>query len=149
VGVGAGGMSQTCSLPPFVVRRARRRGSYRSIFQSFLWCGLGLVQALAVVFAITNLLKMMTGEPGHSAGARELTLQPPPASPPPPPSMDTGRQRPNFLALCDYAGYRSAIASGDLTQYQRLTTFNAIGDVSKCRANFEDVAESLRSFPSG
>lgn len=103
--------------------RRHRGGStetFRSIFHSFLWCGLGLFQALAIVFSITNLLKMLAG-----------------------------RQRPNFFALCDYEGYKDAIVKGDLHKYQELTAFNAIGDISKCRASFSDVAESMRSFPSG
>lgn len=98
----------------------KRRGSFRTTLKSFLWCQLGVLQALAIVFSITNLLKTMTG-----------------------------RQRPNFFALCNYAGYNDAITSGDFTSYFANTVFGAFGDLKKCQSDFSDVAESLRSFPSG
>lgn len=103
-----------------LMQALRRNSSISNVLQSLLWTLLGLAQALAIVFAITNILKMMAG-----------------------------RQRPNFYALCDYAGYRDAVQSGNMTAYEAATYPGALGDLSKCRAPFADVAESLRSFPSG
>jgi membrane-associated phospholipid phosphatase len=52
-------------------------------------------------------------------------------------------------ALCDYKGYRAAIASGNLAKYHASINSGALGDVSHCRAPARDIADSLRSFPSG
>jgi diacylglycerol diphosphate phosphatase/phosphatidate phosphatase len=98
----------------------KRKGTPRHTVVSLSWCLLGIMQALGMVFTVTNLLKYMTG-----------------------------RQRPNFYALCDYAGYREAVATGNMDVYNAATKFGAIGNVNKCTASFKDVAESLRSFPSG
>lgn len=55
-----------------------------------------------------------------------------------------GRQRPNFFALCDYAGY-----SSNMTMYLANTVPGAIGDISKCLAEPKDIEEAQLSFPSG
>jgi len=60
-----------------------------------------------------------------------------------------GRQRPNFYAMCDYKGYRTAVETGDFTEYFSLTQANTPGDVSFCRATLREVNESMMSHPSG
>jgi len=62
-----------------------------------------------------------------------------------------GRKRPNFFAICDYHGYRSAI-DGNATamkEYKSLTSLFAIGNISHCRASEEKIIEGMKSFPSG
>ena len=61
----------------------------------------------------------------------------------------TGRQRPNFFALCDYAGFRAAAATSNFSAYFNATSEDAIGRVSRCGSTQADVYESQRSFPSG
>lgn len=60
-----------------------------------------------------------------------------------------GRQRPNFYAFCDYKGYRSAVETGDFTEYFSLTTPGVQGDISYCLASAGDIKESMFSHPSG
>lgn len=58
-------------------------------------------------------------------------------------------QRPNFFAMCNYAGYADALESGDSSAYNAATSAGAFGDVSKCQADTGHVIEAQLSFPSG
>jgi diacylglycerol diphosphate phosphatase/phosphatidate phosphatase len=60
-----------------------------------------------------------------------------------------GRQRPNFYAMCDYKGYRNAIATGDFSVYFSLTTPNEPGNIAFCSATTREINESMMSHPSG
>lgn len=103
-------------------RVASKGGS--SVFKpqlvSFLYTVLALVQTIALNAAITNTVKIYVGRP-----------------------------RPNFFALCNYAGYADALASGNFAAYNVATTAGAFGDLSKCQASAADVEEAQLSFPSG
>lgn len=46
-----------------------------------------------------------------------------------------GSLRPNAFALCNYKGYRDALASSNLTQYDALTEFGRVGHMTDCRAS--------------
>lgn len=52
-------------------------------------------------------------------------------------------------ALCDYKGARAAIASGKLAAFHASLQPGTVGSIEHCRADARDVADSLRSFPSG
>jgi membrane-associated phospholipid phosphatase len=60
-----------------------------------------------------------------------------------------GRKRPNFFALCDYQGYRTAISTNNFTEYLSLTRFGIPGNISLCRASLREIQEAQFSFPSG
>jgi diacylglycerol diphosphate phosphatase/phosphatidate phosphatase len=60
-----------------------------------------------------------------------------------------GRQRPNFYAMCNYKGYRTAIETGDFTAYDLATKAMAVGDISFCEASPREISESMFSHPSG
>lgn len=61
-----------------------------------------------------------------------------------------GRHRPHFFALCNYAGYADAWASGNFSQYLSATEAGAIGSLSKCLASANvDHFDGFKSFPSG
>jgi membrane-associated phospholipid phosphatase len=55
-----------------------------------------------------------------------------------------GRHRPNFFALCDYAGFVS-----NRTEYEATTVAGAYGDIRKCKGTPSDIEEGQLSFPSG
>lgn len=96
---------------------------FKNLFVSYLWCLLGVFQAMGILFTVVNFLKLLTG-----------------------------RQRPNFLSLCDWKGYRAAInAGGKVLQswYDDNVAFGQLGDISDCKGTVTNVADSLRSFPSG
>lgn len=94
----------------------------KTLVVSYLWCLLGVFQAMAILFTAVNFLKLLTG-----------------------------RQRPNYLALCDLDGYRGAVEAGGKTlqEWWSQHPFGKLGDVSRCRGTVTNVADSLRSFPSG
>jgi membrane-associated phospholipid phosphatase len=97
--------------------------TFKNLFVSYLWCLLGVFQAMGILFTIVNFLKLLTG-----------------------------RQRPNFLSLCDYNGYRAAVnAGGKVLQhwYDKHVNFGQLGDIKNCQGTLTNVADSLRSFPSG
>lgn len=60
-----------------------------------------------------------------------------------------GFYRPNFFAMCDYAGYREAINTGNFTAYNAATVAGALGDVSKCQATARLIEDGHLSFFSG
>lgn len=64
-----------------------------------------------------------------------------------------GRKRPDFFAMCDYAGYRSVNASNvtDLQAWisKENIVAGALGSMSRCRAAPSAISESCKSFPSG
>jgi membrane-associated phospholipid phosphatase len=60
-----------------------------------------------------------------------------------------GRLRPNFFALCDYQGYRNAVATNNFTEYLSLTHPGIPGNMSLCRATQREILEAQFSFPSG
>ena len=85
---------------------------------------LGLVQALFLNSVVTDALKTLAG-----------------------------RRRPDFFAMCDYAGYRAVNASNvtDLQAWMAKEKIVAgtLGSISRCRATASEIAESCKSFPSG
>lgn len=81
---------------------------------------LAIAQALLLTMAITDTIKNVTAYP-----------------------------RPNFFAYCDYAGYREAVASGNLTAYNTATTAGGLGSPSRCLGQAHDVEDAQLSFPSG
>jgi len=61
-----------------------------------------------------------------------------------------GRKRPSFFAMCNYKGYRDALAKGDLKEYFGNTTVGLVGDMKYCLETDPGIlAESQYSFPSG
>jgi len=61
-----------------------------------------------------------------------------------------GRPRPNFYAMCNYKGYRDALATGNFTLYNSLTTAGVQGDIAFClEPDPANVREAMYSFPSG
>jgi len=60
-----------------------------------------------------------------------------------------GRQRPNFFAMCNYKGYRTALKTGDFTEYFAMTTAGVLGDLKYCEATQKEIYESVYSHPSG
>ena len=44
-----------------------------------------------------------------------------------------GRKRPSFFAMCDYQGYRSALAQDNFTAYLALTAPGRPGNLTLCR----------------
>jgi len=60
-----------------------------------------------------------------------------------------GRLRPNFFAMCDYKGYRNAVANNNWTYYDANTIAGRPGDFKFCMATEGEVQEAMRSFPSG
>jgi len=60
-----------------------------------------------------------------------------------------GRKRPNFFAMCDYQGYREALATNNFTSYLQLTQANIPGNIANCRGEVSEINESQYSFPSG
>lgn len=83
-------------------------------------CAAGAVRGTAAAAMVTNVIKVMFME-----------------------------QRPNFFAMCNYAGYADALESGDFTAYNAATSAGALGDISKCQADTSHVIEAQLSFPSG
>lgn len=59
-----------------------------------------------------------------------------------------GWKSPNFFAGCDYAGYRTALQTGNFAEYLSLTSPGVPGSVSKCRDS-SYFNENRRSYPSG
>lgn len=62
----------------------------------------------------------------------------------------SGRRRPNFFAMCNYAGYRDALATKNYTYYLANTDPNVFGDMNKCLD--QDpwiIQQSISSYPSG
>jgi hypothetical protein len=60
-----------------------------------------------------------------------------------------GRFRPNALAYCDYLGYRTAIATGDLTDYLNKTQDLQLGNISNCQASSGDIIDAQVRATSG
>lgn len=92
----------------------------KSVFVSLAWLLLTFAQCCILDFAVTGCIKIAVGRP-----------------------------RPNFFALCDYQGYKQAVATGNFTAYFAATTPGVFGNISNCRAEDWAVAEAQRSFPSG
>jgi len=60
------------------------------------------------------------------------------------------RKRPNFFAMCNYQGYRDALATRNFTIYLQNTTFGVPGDMAKClEPDISLIRDSQYSFPSG
>lgn len=57
-----------------------------------------------------------------------------------------GEPRPSAFYLCNYAGYKNAVESGNYTDYYESTKFGKIGDIVKCK-NYSD--DAFMSWPSG
>jgi len=61
-----------------------------------------------------------------------------------------GRKRPNFFAMCNYMGYRDALASGNFTQYNLDTVLGQVGSMENCYETDPSIlSDSQYSFPSG
>ena len=104
----------------YAVMSASAKPGWSPLLASLAWTLLSLAQALVFSMALVDTVKNVVG-----------------------------RQRPNFFALCDYAGYRAAAASDNFTAYDATTVPGVFGSVSRCAAAAADVADSQRSFPSG
>jgi len=50
-----------CILFGHLLQALRTRSSFKTLLVSYLWCSLGMLQALGIVFAFVNTLKFMTG----------------------------------------------------------------------------------------
>jgi len=60
------------------------------------------------------------------------------------------RKRPNFFAMCNYQGYRDALATRNFTYYLQHTTFGVPGNMDNCFENDTAILrDSQYSFPSG
>lgn len=105
---------------PFITAAARKlQVPWRSSLKVAAYLLLGLAQSVGVEVAAVDTLKNVVGRP-----------------------------RPGFFSLCNYAGYRDALAAGDLTPYLAATDPNAFADISKC-LDKPAIDDALRSFPSG
>lgn len=91
--------------------------SKRSKILIYTHLGCGLLQTLLLTDAVTNTIKIMVLRP-----------------------------RPNFLAYCNYMGYRDAMSSNNYTTYDSLVHAGTVGLWSNCR---EQDIDSILSFPSG
>jgi len=61
-----------------------------------------------------------------------------------------GRKRPNFFAMCNYKGYRTALLTNNFTDYNANTVDGAIGSMKNClETDIATLNESQFSFPSG
>jgi len=61
-----------------------------------------------------------------------------------------GRKRPNFFAMCNYKGYRTALATNNFTYYNSVTVAGAIGSLEHClETDGAVLREAQYSFPSG
>jgi len=61
----------------------------------------------------------------------------------------TGKLRPNFFAVCNYAGYADAFNSGNFVSYFNATSPDNFGSISRCLGAYADVEDSRKSFLSG
>jgi membrane-associated phospholipid phosphatase len=108
----------------FVIGDLLRRFYYKKPSIEFAYAFLGeclmLVWSINLTYAINEAIKVYTGYP-----------------------------RPNFFALCDYQGYRAALATGNFTSYNALTTPGNFVDLANCRASYADILDSRGSFVSG
>ncbi|AYV75154.1 MAG: hypothetical protein Terrestrivirus1_28 [Terrestrivirus sp.] len=86
----------------------------------FFWLSIGLAHTLLLAMSIYNTLK-----------------------------ITSGRLRPNFYAVCNYAGYNDAYNNNNYTYYNSMTETGALGDYSKCMATDSEIDDASRSFPSG
>jgi len=61
-----------------------------------------------------------------------------------------GKKRPNFFAMCNYYGYRDALASQNYTYYLSMTDPNRFGSMKNCldQSTFSSW-QSRSSYPSG
>ena len=80
---------------------------------AFLGECLMLGWSILLTFAITNVIKIYAGYP-----------------------------RPNFFAYCNYQGYRTALASGNFTSYNALTTPGNFASLLNCQASPADIQDS-------
>jgi len=85
-----------------------------------LWYAVGLLQTIFMTTSLFNTIKFVTG-----------------------------KLRPNFFGLCNYAGYQDAWNSGDWTYYNNNTVAGQVGSFSKCLAGSADFQDSRKSFLSG
>lgn len=61
-----------------------------------------------------------------------------------------GKKRPNFFAMCNYKGYRDALASNNLTDYLANTDPNRFGSMEFCLDQSSFISLQVRSsYPSG
>lgn len=58
------------------------------------------------------------------------------------------RPRPNFFALCNYKGYRTALENNDLAAYEAQIHAGRFADLSECAAA-GTLSNALSSWPSG
>jgi len=79
----------------------------------------GLIQSFGITFFLSNALKLIFG-----------------------------RKRPNFFAYCDYKGFRTAMSTGNFTDYNSQTIPGNPGSEMYCSADLGDLLDSQFSFPS-
>jgi membrane-associated phospholipid phosphatase len=61
-----------------------------------------------------------------------------------------GKKRPNFFAMCNYKGYRDALAANNLTDYLANTDPNRFGSMQFCLDQSTFISwQSRSSYPSG
>jgi len=104
----------------FVVIFLMRGKSSKVRFFAFLWYSVGLLETIFMTMSFFNTFKFITG-----------------------------KLRPNFFALCNYAGYLDALNSGNYTSYYSNTSPGQFGTFSKCLADPADFQDSRKSFLSG
>jgi len=91
------------------------------IFWTIWWLFITLVQSMGVALASTNTIKNVVG-----------------------------RQRPSFFDLVNYAGYTTALDTGNYNNYNTATTAGSLGDMSKVLlTDNHEIQDAQRSFPSG
>jgi len=103
------------------VRKFKHERESSSYTQYLFMPHLGLIEGLGVTTFITQLLKNFCG-----------------------------RKRPNFFAMCNYKGYRTALETGNFTYYNSVTVAGAIGSLEHClETDGAVLREAQYSFPSG
>jgi len=61
-----------------------------------------------------------------------------------------GKKRPNFFAMCNYKGYRDALATNNFTSYLANTDPNRFGSMAYCLDQSTFISwQSRSSYPSG
>jgi membrane-associated phospholipid phosphatase len=101
---------------------------------------LALLQSIALALAITGAVKDFTSVlvRNHHNDARVCWWQN---------SLNSyDVQRPNFFALCNYAGYGT---TGPSPQYFAQISPGQFGNINKCRGSASDIHSAMSAFPSG
>jgi membrane-associated phospholipid phosphatase len=105
---------------PWTFASLPRRAILLEHLSAFGWWLIAFAEVILFAAALTNVLKVCFAYP-----------------------------RPNFFATCNYAGYDSALSSGNFAAYTAATNPLQLASASRCAAGASTVQDGLRSIPSG